>query len=155
MLLASNFERGLGGWRPVNLAGSVTANRVSDGTAYSGSNFLRVSTTAPTGSVAIDLNVLRRVPGTNNFYADSDIAVWAWVRTAPGGPNMSGALTVWQLKVDPNDPANHPNTGFSVNNTWTLIANAIDLAPGSYDLRLEFYLETVGTSLDIDCVFAN
>src|SRR4029453_1402071 len=119
MLLASNFERGLGGWRPVNLAGSVTANRVSAGTAYPGSNFLRVSTTAPTGSVAIDLNVLRRVPGTNDFYADSDIAVWAWVRTAPGGPNVSGSLTVWQLKVDPSDPANHPSAGLSVNPTYT------------------------------------
>jgi hypothetical protein len=155
MLLASNFERGLGGWRPVNLAGSVTANLVSDGTAYSGSNFLRVSTTAPTGSVAIDLNVLRGVPGTNDFSADSDIAVWAWVRTAPGGPNVSGSLTVWQLKVDPSDPANHPSIGFSVNNTWTLVADAIDLASGSYDLRVEFYLDTVGTSLDIDCVFVN
>src|SRR4029453_8161589 len=155
MLLASNFERGLGGWRPVNLAGSGTANLGSDGTAYSGSTFLRVSPTAPTGSVAIDLNVLRRVPGTNDFSADSDIAVWAWVRTAPGGPNVSGSLTVWQLEVDPSEPGNPPSTGFSVNNTWTLVANAIDLAPGSYDLRVEFYLDTVGTSLDIDCVFVN
>jgi hypothetical protein len=155
MLLASNFERGLGGWQPLNLAGSVTATRVSDGTAYSGSSFLRVSTTAPTGSVARDLDVLRGIPGTNDFMADSEIAVWAWVRTAPGGPNMSATLTVWQLNVDPSNPANHPNTSFSVNNTWTLVSNAIDLTSGSFALRVEFYLDTVGTSLDIDCVFVN
>ena len=154
MLVAANFERGIGGWRPVNLAGSVTAARMSDGTAYSGDNFLRVSTTAPGGSVALDLNVLRRVPGTNDFYADSDIAVWAWVRT-PGVPLMNAALTIWQLNVDPANPANHPTTTFKVNNTWTLISNAIDLTGGSFDIRIEFYLNTVGTSLDIDCVFAN
>lgn len=155
MLLASNFERGLGGWRPVNLAGSVTANLVSEGTAYSGSSFLRVSTTAPDRVGRHRPERPARGPGTNDFYADSDIAVWAWVRTAHGGPNVIGSLTVWQLKVDPSDPANHPSTGFSVNNTWTLVANAIDLAPGSYDLRVEFHLDTVGTSLDIDCVFVN
>jgi hypothetical protein len=155
MLLASNFERGVGGWRPVNFASSVTATRVSDATAYSGSAFLRVATTTATGSVALDLNVLRRVPGTNDFYADSDIAVWAWVRSASGASNMDAALTVWQLGVDPSNPANHPNTAFSVNNTWTLISNSIDMIGGSYDLRIEFYLDTVGTSLDIDCVFVN
>ena len=26
---------------------------------------------------------------------------------------------------------------------------------GSFDLRIEFYLDTVGASLDIDCVFVN
>jgi hypothetical protein len=57
--------------------------------------------------------------------------------------------------VDPANPANHPNTAFKVNNTWTLISNSIDLTGGSYDLRIEFYLDTVGTSLDIDCVFVN
>jgi hypothetical protein len=155
MLLASNFERGIGGWRPVNFAGSVTASRVSDATAYSGSTFLRVATTTPTGSVAHDLNVLRRVPGTNDFYSDSNIAVWAWVRAASYGLDMSATLTVWQLGVDPANPANHPSTAFKVNNTWTLISNSIDLTAGSYDLRIEFYLDTVGTSLDIDCVFVN
>jgi hypothetical protein len=155
MLLASNFERGVGGWRPLNLAASVTATRVANGTAYSGDNFLRAGTTAPGGSVAIDLNVLRRVPGTNDFFADSDIAVWAWVRTAPGGPNMNAQLTIWQLGVDPNNPANHPSTVFAVNNTWTLVCNSIDLTGGSFDIRVEFYLGTLGTALDIDCVFVN
>jgi|SRR5690242_12416225 len=155
MLVAANFERGIGGWRPVNLAGSVTVNRVSDGTAYSGDYFVRASTTAPGGSVALDLNVLRRVPGTNDFYADSDIAVWAWVRTASGGPLMNAALTIWQLGVDPADPANHPSSTFKVNNTWTLVTNAIDLTTGSFDIRIEFYLNTLDTALDIDCVFAN
>ena len=155
MLLASNFERGVGGWRPVNFASSVTATRVSDATAYSGSAFLRVATTTATGSVAHDVNVLRRVPGTNDFFSDSNIAVWAWVRSASGASNMNATLTVWQLGVDPSNPANHPNTAFSVNNTWTLISNSIDMIGGSYDLRIEFYLDTVGTSLDIDCVFVN
>ena len=155
MLLASNFERGVGLWRPVNFAGSVTATRVSDATAYSGTAFLRVGTTTPGGSVAHDLSVLRRVPGTNDFFSDSDIAVWAWVRAASGGPNMNATLTVWQLGVDPTDPANHPDTAFAVNNTWTLISNSIDMIAGPFDLRIEFYLDTVGTSLDIDCVFVN
>ena len=155
MLLASNFERGVGLWRPVNFAGSVTATRVSDATAYSGTSFLRVDTTTPSGSVAHDLNVLRRVPGTNDFFSDSNIAVWAWVRAASGGPNMNATLTVWQLGVDPTNPANHPDTAFSVNNTWTLVSSSIDMIAGSSDLRIEFYLETVGTSLDIDGVFVN
>lgn len=155
MLLASNFERGIGEWRPVNLPGSVTMTRISDGTAFSGAAFLRVSTTVSGGSVAHDLKVLRRVPGTNDFFADSDIAVWAWVRTASGGPNMSASLAVWQLGVDPTDPATHPTTAFEVNNTWTLVANSISVVAGSYDVRVEFYLGTLATSLDIDCVFVN
>ena len=155
MLLASNFERGSGLWRPVNLAGSVTATRVSDATAYSGTAFLRVTTTASGGSVAHDLSTLRRVPGTNDFIADSDIGILTWVRTAPGGPNMSATLTVWQLGVDPNDPANHPGTSFAVNNTWTLVSNSISMISGSFDLRVEFYLGSLGTSLDIDSVFVN
>ena len=75
MLLASSFERDSGGWQPVNLAGSVTVTRVSDGTAYSGTTFLRVATTDPGGSVARDLSVRRQVPGTSIFLSDSDIAV--------------------------------------------------------------------------------
>jgi hypothetical protein len=60
---------------PVNFAGSVTATRVSDATAYSGTAFLRVATTTPGGSVAHDLNVLRRVPGTNDFFSDLAVGV--------------------------------------------------------------------------------
>jgi hypothetical protein len=162
MLLASTFERvpappatPIAPWRPVNLSGSVTAARVADGTAYSGGAFLRASTTAIGGSVAVDLNALRRIPGTNDFMVDSNIAVMAWVRTAPGGPNMNGSLTVWHLGKDPSNPANHPNTLFAVNNTWTLVSNAIEMVSGPYDLRVEFYLNTMGTSLDVDCVFVN
>jgi hypothetical protein len=155
MLLAANFERGVGGWRPVNLASSVTTARISDGTAFSGSAFLRASTTTPGGSVAHDLKVLRRVPGTNDFFADSEIAVWAWVRAASAGPSMIATLAVWQLGVDPADPATHPTTDIRVGNTWTLVANSINMAAGSFDLRVEFYLGTLETSLDIDCVFVN
>jgi hypothetical protein len=68
---------------------------------------------------------------------------------------MSATLTVWQLGVDPTDPATHPNTSFAVNNTWTLVSNSIAMIPGSFDLRVEFYLESVGTALDIDCVLVN
>ena len=155
MLLASNFERTIAPWGAVNLPGSVSVARVADGTAHSGGAFLRASTTAVGGSVAIDLNALRGIPGTNNFMVDSSIAVMAWVRTAPGLPNMNGSLTVWHLGVDPSDPANRPSTLFSVNNTWTLVSNAIEMVSGPYDLRVEFYLNTVGTSLDVDCVFVN
>ena len=68
---------------------------------------------------------------------------------------MNATLAVWQLDVDPNDPATHPTTVFSVNNTWTLVSNSIELTAGFFDLRVEFYLNTVGTALDIDCVFVN
>jgi hypothetical protein len=68
---------------------------------------------------------------------------------------MTATLAVWQLGVDPADPATHPTTSFAVNNTWTLVSNSIGMIVGSFDLRVEFYLETVGTSLDIDCVFVN
>jgi hypothetical protein len=54
---------------------------------------------------------------------------------------MTATLTVWQLGVDPADPATHPNTSFAVNNTWTLISNSISMIAGSFDLRVEFYLE--------------
>jgi hypothetical protein len=155
MLLASNFERGVGGWRPVNLAGSVTATRVSDGTAQSGTAFLRVTTTAVGGSVAHDLSTLRRIPGTNDFASDSEISVLAWVRAAPGTSAMSGTLTVWQLGADPAVPANHPNSPFAVNSTWTLVPNSISLIAGSFDVRVEFYLGRTGTALDVDCVFVN
>jgi hypothetical protein len=155
MLLASNFERRIDSWTPLNLTTSVTAARVSDGTAYSGNAFYRVRTSAVGASVAHDLRTLRGIPGTNDFMADSHIAVLAWVRAAPRGPNVSGTLTIWQLNVDPANPANHPNTEFTVNTTWTLIAGSIDMLSTSYSMRVEFYLQSITNALDIDCVFVN
>jgi hypothetical protein len=68
---------------------------------------------------------------------------------------MRATLTVWQLNVNPNDPATHPGTSFAVNNTWTLVSNSISMISGSFDLRVEFYLNSLGTALDIDSVFVN
>jgi len=155
MLLASNFERGTGAWQPVNLADAVTATRTTDGTALSGTAFLRVTTTASGGSVSHDLDVSRPIPGTNDFTVDSELAVSAWVRAAPGGPSVSGTLAVWQLGVDTADPANHPATTFTVTSTWTQIPNSLSLTTGSFAIRVEFYLDTVGVGLDIDCVLVN
>jgi hypothetical protein len=53
-MFGASFENGASGFRPYNLASSVTQTVVSDGTAYSGSSFLRARTTQAEGSVAMD-----------------------------------------------------------------------------------------------------
>jgi hypothetical protein len=148
-MLTSNFENGAPDWRPVNLAPSVTMDAMTngpDGNAQAGSGFLRASTTQQGGSVAID---------TTYDLAPTRLAVYAWVR-APGPP-VSGLLTIWQLSPDGID--NHPDTPFQAVGTWTAIGNVIELIRQPTDtepvtVRVEFYINTVNASLDIDSVVA-
>ena len=147
-MLTSNFENGAPGWRPVNLASSVTMTAMRNGAAgnaQSGSGFLRALTRQQGGSVAIDT--------TFSGLAPVNLAVFAWVRAA--GAPVNGTLTVWQLT--PGGVNNHPDTPFQATGNWTLISNVIELVnpgTGNINVRVEFYINTVNANLDIDSVVA-
>jgi hypothetical protein len=165
-ILSSSFEQGINGWRPVNSAEAVTMERLADGTAYSGSAFLRVTTSVFQGSIAQDVvsarNVSISVSGSttlgghahevvgsgSGIIEESSFGVFAWVRAAPGGPNVSANLTLWQFP-----PGVSTNIAFTVGSNWTLISNCIDIiAPQTAMIRIEFYLDSVNVALDIDSV---
>ncbi len=159
-----NFEHGSNGWRPVNGASSVTMSLVADGTAKSGNTFLRAKTTTASGSVAFDFTA-----GMNAFVTADDgstlggaatvqgVAAAVWVRAKPGGPQMSGTLTLWQLHAPGN--GNHPDSKFTVGGDWTLITNVLDLVAEPNNaipaVRIEFYMTTTNVFLDIDCVMVS
>lgn len=148
MSLTSNFEQGAPGWRPVNLASSVTMNVLQNGpagNAQSGSAFLRASTSKQAGSVAVDT--------TYSGLAPVSLGVFAWVR-APGPP-VSGILTIWQLS--PAGINNHPDTPFQAAAGWSLISNVLLITnpgTGPISIRVEFYMNTINANLDIDSVVA-
>jgi hypothetical protein len=161
----TTFEHGLDGWRPVNVAQSVKAELVTDGTARSGASFLRCRTSVTNGSVAADFDTSLTMqglgdgggPGGNSgpialtmFFPA--ISVVAWIRARPSGGQVSGALTIWELFLPNNN--NHPNFNFSVGSDWTQISLSSRLLGGVSPrrARVEFYVGTTNTDLDIDCV---
>lgn len=79
---------------------------------------------------------------------DPSIGVLAWVRATPGSGQFSTTLALWQLPT----PNRNTNATFTVGQEWTLISGAHDLERGGSIIRIEFYLETVGKSLDISTV---
>jgi len=148
MALTSSFENGAPGWRPVNLANSVTMNVMQNGpggNAQSGTRYLRARTSQAGGSVAIDT--------TYSGLAPVNLAVFAWVR-APG-PAVNGTLTIWQLS--PGGINNHPDTPFQAAGNWVLLSNILTIvnpSTGPITVRVEFYINTLNANLDIDSVVA-
>lgn len=146
-LANANFDSAAGytPWFKCNLSENVLLAVVQDGSAKSGTAFLRASTTAAGGSVAQDIRSLPNVPS---------MGVYAWVRASPGAPApVSGTLTIWELNATGNN--NHPNAPFVAGNDWILVANAIDFQQASPNIRVEFYVNNVAPAqLDIDCVIA-
>jgi hypothetical protein len=133
------FEQGSQNWRPLNNAASVTVSVVRDGTAKSGSSFLRARTAIGGGSVANDFPAGFVIREGLNYDVQRSMGVFAWLRAKPGSPSIPGAMTIWQLNAPGNN--NHPNTQFTVGNDWTLIVNAIDLVPENDPvpkMRVEF-----------------
>jgi hypothetical protein len=139
-----SFEAGPETWRPVNVGNAVTMNVVRDGTARSGSAFLRASSTQGAGSVAADF----RLAGSRL----ASIGAIAWVRAKPGSPNVSGQLSIWQLSATRSPKSS--DLVFTVGNEWKLLANSYDLVQdtGRFDFRVEFYFSSVNVDLDVDCV---
>lgn len=140
-MIGASFENGASGFRPYNLASSVTQEVVSDGTAYSGNSFLRARTKQDWGSVALDFDASQiLLPG-------SRIGVIAWVRSAPGQGPFSLTLAIWQI-----DEGKSCDTKISVGNQWTLLTDVLETDGTAQTVRVEFYMHSVNEFLDIDTV---
>lgn len=155
----STFEFDANEWRPYNIPRSVTATVVSDGTARSGTKVLRCRTGVASGSVAADIPVSVSLPVSGLdpragiatvTFALPAVAVLAFVRSKPGGPSVSGRLTVWESD-SPTSP-NHPDLKFSVGNDWTLLTHAVRFLGSPTTVRVEFYIDTANVDFDIDFV---
>jgi hypothetical protein len=132
-------------WRPVNLASAVDAFVLEDGTARTGTQFLRANTTEAGGSVAIDTAEI-----TGEGALPLNVYVLAWVR-APQRP-IDGTLTLWELSPDV-DVAHSDRPFGDLPDEWIMIENALDVvAANSVTFRVEFYIGTTGEWLDIDTV---
>lgn len=155
----SSFVNGIAGWRAVNYAASVTAAVVADASARSGAHVLRVSTTRGGGSVAIDINAQEAVTvsgwDSNNTLVTSSgtfeelsFGALAWIRATPGNVASGGTLAMWQLPQPNQNTSARWNGGAD----WSLVTCSHDFAAGGATLRIEFYLNNAGPSLDIDSV---
>jgi hypothetical protein len=154
-LVNATFDNPLAGsandyfpWQSYDYGSPVTLAVVRDGTAMSGSAFLRARTTRSLGSVSQDVTIGGIGGGAQSGYS---LGVYAWVRAAVGAAPVSGFLVIWELS--PQGSNNHPSASFTVGNSWVRVSNAISLVNPGY-LRVAFYLSTVNADLDIDCVIA-
>jgi hypothetical protein len=151
----ANFEDGSSdGFRPVNLASSVSPPNILQngpaGNAQSGTRFLRTFTKQSGGSVAVDFTFFNGGPGSENFF----VSAFAWVRSLDGP--LDGLMTLWGDLNPANN--NHPDVPFRAEKHWKFLNNAVPVTIGgnlfgsSKTIRLEFYMETTETALDIDSV---
>jgi hypothetical protein len=118
---------------------------IRDGTARSGSAFLRARPRQDAGSVAADFTLA-------GSWRLASLGAIAWIRAKPGGPNVSGQLTIWQLSATGSPKSS--NLVFAVGNEWKLLANSYDLVQdtGRLDFRVEFYFSSVNVDLGVDSV---
>lgn len=169
LLKNASFQFGMDGWGPCNLPDNVSIGVMRNGTAKSGEAFLRASTTVVGGSVAQD------------FYPNGTepcVGVLAWIRAAPGGPPVSGMLTIWRLDIGTRE-----DVQFAATSDWTLVTSVSpalptvlvvggdearstpaphgrrstltrQASPNVPRLRVEFYIDTTNADFDIDCVIA-
>jgi len=154
----SSFVGGIAGWRPVNYASNVRAAVVADASARSAGHLLRVSTTRGGGSVAFDLNTNEAVTVSGwagnqpisalGSFDELSFGALAWVRASPGSAASSGSLAMWQLP----QPNQNTSARWNAGSDWSLVTCSHDFVSGGTTLRIEFYLDNPGRSLDIDSV---
>lgn len=152
-LSTGNFESGLGSWRPLNSAGSVTTSVISDVVdAKHGIQFMRFKTTTLGGSVAHDVRppFFVRSVSVNNGQAyavygpvANSLQFSVWLRSAPGQGNVQGSVALWDLDAN---VAN--STTFNIGPQWTQVSAGMDRA--STFVRAEIYLYTINQWLDAD-----
>lgn len=159
LLANSSFVNGITGWRPVNYATTVKATVVSDGSAHAGGRLLRAGAGQSGGSVAYDASAARsivvsgwdsngRMVESAGTLLEPSVCATAWVRATPGSGQFTATLALWQLP----QPNRNTSTCFTVGEQWTMIGASYDLVAGGSTIRVEFYLESPGHSLDIDSV---
>ena len=156
----ANFQGGMGLWRAFNQAASVATAIGNDGSAFSGQNFLRFQTSKKGSSVAADFSPQNQFLETwasdntsvGGIVYPSALCAQAFIRSRPGLGEVSGTLAWWQLGL-PNGKTNNPNIQFTVGDSWTPIFLFIDLDQSVIPkVRLELYLDTLNTALDIGAV---
>lgn len=157
LLANSSFVQGITGWRPVNFPSSVSANVVAD-VGAAGGHLLRAGSSSAGGSVAYDANVSRGIVvagwagsdyvSSSGSEVDRSVGAIAWVRATPGSGQFSATLSLWQLPT----PNHNTATNFTVGEQWTTVGLTHDMESGGSTIRVEFYLNSPGHSLDIDSV---
>lgn len=146
LLKNPNFEWGGSGWGPINFATNVSFNVYSwwqPGTARtSNSNVGNVLVSRSGGSVGQDFWV----------QGQQSVAALAWVRAAPGEPDVHGVLALWELAGILHNTA----LGFVATQEWTLLMVTTYVTPyrSTTPFRIEFYLNTIGSTLLLDSVNA-
>lgn len=144
-LPTGNFERGLGGWRAVNLADAVAVQTVDDrARAKQGTTFMRFQTTEPGGSMAHDTQVptaiLSERAGVLRVSYALSFSVWL---KAEADEPLAGAIAIWDLTA--NEVS---DTLFTVGQSWTQFTAGMDKP--AYNVRVEIYLSTINQWLAVD-----
>ncbi len=137
LLRSTSFEGTTSGWS--TFRGSVTNQIVSDGTAADGDSFVRLA--VPTTGRSWSQTAYVR-PAIGATYE-------ATMQVRSGSPDAtySGRLVVWGLGGSTENVV----VPFVAGPDWTLVnAQLVVGRSGHTSLRFEVFLDTVGTSLDID-----
>jgi hypothetical protein len=144
-LPTGNFERGLGGWRAVNLADAVAVQTVDDrARAKQGTVFMRFQTTEPSGSMAHDTQVPTAILSERAgiLRVSYALSFSVWLKAEATEP-LSGAIAIWDLTA--NEVS---DTLFTVDQSWTQFTVGMDKP--AYNVRVEIYLSTPNKWLAVD-----
>ncbi|GAA3026825.1 hypothetical protein [Streptomyces glomeratus] len=144
-LINPSFEGKDDHWARINLANATTLDfdPVHGVSAKSGSVFLTLRSSVPSGSVGQDVVTPQGL---------TSISAFAWVRAGLDGP-VSGTLAIWQLDTDPDRAMPAP---FIAGNEWTLVTSTLDFPnpAASKTIRIEIYVNEANKGLLIDSVNA-
>lgn len=138
LLANPSFEGSFAGWGPGN--GAINQQAWRDPRAYAGEWFAAANTPVAGRSFAQEFPI---EPRANDVYTFS-IAL----RSESGVAPMSGRVAVWALG---GTTTFNTVSKFSVGETWTPVTTAIDIgASGARVLKVEVYMDTVGSTLWLD-----
>lgn len=156
-----NLGQGLGGWRALNDAPSVTFQTETDvSLARTSSSYAYARAAQGGASVALDFAYPELVVdySTNTDSGDGilikfgwqppSFTIEAWTRVRPGAPNVSATLALWALGAQPQP---HDTVGFIATQSWQAVTiSGVNI--GNRTRRIEIYLNTPNTDLLIDSV---
>jgi hypothetical protein len=137
LLKSRSFEGTTAGW--LTFRGSVTKEIVTDGTAADGDSFVRL--TAPATGRSMSQSASIRPPVGATYDASVQ------VRSGTPDATVSGRLVIWGL----GGTTENVVVPFVAGPEWTLVsAQLVVKRAGHTSLRFEVFLDTVGSSLDMD-----
>ena len=135
-LINGSFENSIDGW----FAGNGTVNRAvytDPAVAEDGNSFLATNTTAPSRSMAQDVQ--------RTVSVGEQATTTIWLRSASG--SFSGQINLWGL----GNTTESASTPFTVTNSWQQFTVRMPVVTSSHSvIRLEVYMTTTGTTLYVD-----